>query len=65
MVRFFSMKSCRSRGSLSQLKAEFNRRNVSMDVNESFNHVWDFIQVLWFLIHCSLFCCMSNAYVYI
>lgn len=46
MQRFFSMKSCRSRGSLSQLKAEYNRRGVSMDVSTSFNHVWDFIEVL-------------------
>ena len=36
-----------------------------MDVNESFNHVWDFIQVLWFLLHCSLLPCMSIMYVYL
>ena len=39
------MTSSRSRGTLSQLKAEFNRRNVSTDINTSFNHVWDFLQV--------------------
>lgn len=42
---FFDMKSCRSRGTLTQMKAEFNRRNVGMNINECFNHAWDFIEV--------------------
>ena len=45
MARFFDMKSSRSFGTLSQMKAEFNRRNVTTRVSESFNHSWDFVQV--------------------
>lgn len=45
MNSFFDMKSCRSRGTLSQLKAEFDRKNVSTSVSDCFNHVSDFIEV--------------------
>ena len=45
MNRFFKMDSCRDRGTLSQLKAEFNRRSVSTRVSDTFGHCWDFIEV--------------------
>ena len=45
MKAFFDMKSSRCRGTLSQLKAEFNRRNVSLKVSDCFSHAWDFIEV--------------------
>ena len=45
MKRFFDVKSSRDRGTLWQLKAEFNRRSVSTKVTECYSHVWEFIQV--------------------
>ena len=42
---YFSGKSIRSKGTLSYLKAAFQRKNVSTSVKDSFNHVWEFVKV--------------------
>lgn len=40
----FKNASIRSRGTLAQLKADFNRKNVSCSVKDCYNHAWEFVQ---------------------
>ena len=44
--KFYSASSDRERGTMSQLKAYFNHRNVSNDVMNCFNHADDFIRFI-------------------
>lgn len=46
MNRFFDMKSAKCKGTLSQVKASFNRRNLSKSVKDCYNHAWEFFQVV-------------------